>query len=283
VQRMLQGDGAVATVLGLLPSRVVTPDPKRRLVTRKEVVAEHFATAGAPLGHGFTADNRTTGTAYYVRDLSTAAGGATKPLRMIVLDTVNENGEADGSLDQAQFAWLKATLAAAPHRPTMIVSHHTGDTMGNPLVGTGGDVQPRVLGPDVIALLLAQPQVLLWVNGHTHLNAVTPRGATGRAGGFWEVTTASHIDWPQQVRTIEVADNRDGTLSVFGTIVDSAAAAVWNGSLSSPLALAALSRELSANDPQEADRPTAGVDGLRGAVRDRNVELLLPVPAGLLI
>lgn len=283
VDRMVQGDAAVLEVLALLPSRVVTPDPQRRLVTRKEVVAEHFSTTGSPVGHGFTAQNRTTGTAYYLRDLPTVTGGTKRPVRMIVLDTVNENGEADGSLDATQFAWLRTTLAAAPHRPTMIVSHHTGDTMGNPLVGTGGSAAPRVLGPQVVDLLLAHPQVLLWVNGHTHLNAVTPRAATGRAGGFWEITTASHIDWPQQVRTVELADNGDGTLSIFGTVVDSAAPVVWNGSLSSPLDLAALSRELSANDPQESARPTAGVDGLRGAARDRNVELLLPVPAGLVL
>ena len=36
---------------------------------------------------------------------------------------------------------------------------------------------------------------------------------------FWEVNTASHIDWPQQSRLAEIADNRDGTLSVIVTIV----------------------------------------------------------------
>ena len=281
VQRMIDGDAAA--VLGLLPVRAVTSDPRRRLVTRAQVVAEHFSTRGLPTGHGFTSANRAAGTAYYVHDLPTVAGGGKRPLRMVVLDSVNENGEADGSLDATQFAWLERTLAEQPNRPTMILSHHTSDTMGNPLLAAGGDPQPRVLGPQVVDLFLAHPQVLLWVDGHTHLNAVTAHPATGRAGGFWEVTTASHIDWPQQVRTVELTDNGDGTLSVFGTIVDSAATAVWDGTTTTPLALAALSRELAANDPQESARPDPAVDGLRGSARDRNVELLLPKPAGLVL
>lgn len=269
-----------AAIIGALPARAVTPDAQRRLISRTDFVAQHFTTSGAPAGHGLTATNRSDGTAYYVHDVTTRTG---RKLRLIVLDTVNENGEADGSLDAAQYVWLRTTLAAQPTRLTVIVSHHTGDTMDNPLVAAGGDATPRVLGQAVIDTLLASKQVVLWVNGHTHLNTVTPRPRTTGGGGFWEITTASHIDWPEQVRTIEIADNRDGTISIFGTVVDSAAAPVWNGRTDTPLALAALSRELAANDPQESARPDAGVDGLRGAKADRNVELLVPAPAGVLL
>jgi metallophosphoesterase (TIGR03767 family) len=291
VNRLLTGralsPALAGLVPGLLPGRRVTADPARRLVKRADVVAAHFHTTGSPVGHGFTAENRVDGTAYYVVDAPGATGAA--PIRMVVLDTVNENGEADGSLDARQFAWLLETLDAEPTRPTMIVSHHTGDTMGNRLFGFSGGFR-RVVGKTVIAALLARPQVILWVNGHTHENTVTPRRRQGD-GGFWEITTASHIDWPQQIRTIEVVDNGDDTLSVFGTIVDSAADAVWGGSIADPAALASLSRELAANDPQESPRvdevvtdPDGSdqvVDGLRGMKQDRNVELLLPKPAGV--
>jgi len=91
-------------------------------------------------------------------------------------------------------------------------------------------------------------------------------------GGFWELNTAAHIDWPQQSRIVEVVDNRDGTLSVFGTIVDHAGPASSGRSPSRPLALASLSRELSANDWQDR------TDDRRGGVNDRNVELVLPAP-----
>ena len=66
--------------------------------------------------------------------------------------------------------------------------------------------------------------MISYVSGHTHANRVDFfKGKKGR--GFWEINTASHIDWPEQSRTIEVMDNKDGTLSLFGTLLDSAAPA----------------------------------------------------------
>jgi metallophosphoesterase (TIGR03767 family) len=244
--------------------RAVTPDPDRRLLQRAEVVEEHFTTTGSPVGHGFTETNRADGTAYYTFDRGL--------LRFIVLDTVNPNGEANGSLDATQFAWLQEQLAAAAGRLVVIVSHHTADSMDNPLVGTGGDPEPRVLGDEVVAALLEHGNVVAWVNGHTHSNHVWAHERAG-GGGFWEINTASHIDWPQQARLIEVTDNRDGTLSIFATMVDHGAP--LSGSLDGPMGLAALARELAANDWQERDQDR------RGARTDRNVELLVEAPSFL--
>lgn len=284
LRRGMSGEDAVAgliagdeTVIPSMRTRTVTPDDARRLVTRAEVVDEHFVTTGAPLGHGFTAENRTAGTAYYAHEFAPRPGsGSSAGLLMIVLDTVDEHGGAAGSLDRTQFDWLVARLTERPDQPTMILSHHTSRSMTNDVTGPGE--RARVLGPQLVELLLRHPQVLTWVNGHTHRNTVRPHAAAsigGGAGGFWEITTASHIDWPQQLRAVEIADNRDGTLSLFGTLIDSAAPAAWSGSLDTTVALAALSRELSAND--------AGRDAEqhRGDADDRNVELLLPTPAGL--
>jgi hypothetical protein len=217
-----------------------------------------------------------------------------------VLDTVNPNGEADGSIDEDQLAWLEAHLLessrrylgtdgsvtdnpAGVDRLIVIFSHHTLGSMINPIVSVDSPGR-RVLGDEVKALLLRYPNVVLWVNGHTHVNAVIPHARTagsGAPGGFWEVNTASHVDFPQQARIVELANNRDGTLSVFGTIVDAAASLVPPGNPSTPAGLASLSRELAANDWQE--RPaTQGVagdpDGRRGMVEDRNVELIVPAP-----
>ena len=64
--------------------------------------------------------------------------------------------------------------------------------------------------------------MIAYVAGHTHANR--SRFFRGRHGhGFWQINTASHIDWPEQARLIEIMDNRDGTLSLFGTMLDSAA------------------------------------------------------------
>jgi metallophosphoesterase (TIGR03767 family) len=271
------------------PVTTVTPDADRHVLTRKETVEEYFRTTGRPRGHGFTDHNRKNGTAYYTFDRG--------QVTFITLDTVNPNGYADGSMDRAQVDWLEAQLrkrhsrflredgsvAGTSHEDRLVVlfSHHTIGSMNNPFV-EGADEQgpPRVLGDEVEALVLRYPNVVLWVNGHTHVNRVIPhkreRG-TGFPGGFWEVNTAAHIDWPEQARLVELVDNRDGTLSVFGTVIDSAAP-LRNRHTDSALHLASISRELSANDWQERGGVGNGVDGRRGAAEDRNVELVVAAP-----
>ena len=270
---------AVALQLAEGGRRLVTPDPQRRIVDRGTTIAEHFATTGTPVGHGFTAANRSAGTAYYRFDRG--------PVRGIVLDTVTSSGGPNGSLDPAQFAWLEAQLQAASgywlsptgevvrrkgnrDRYLMIFSHHTIGSMDNVSDGSG-----RLAGPQVRDLLLRYPNVIAWVNGHTHRNQVLPHArAAGSAvgGGFWEINTAAHIDWPQQSRIIELADNLDDTLSIFCTIVDHSGPISRPGRLTGTASLASLSRELSANDWTERS------DARRGDVTDRNVELLLPDP-----
>ena len=283
IEGFLRNDGTVLQHVEGAVVRDVTPDPARRFVSRKDVVQEHFATHGAPPGHGFTDANRTDGTAYYAFD-----AGA---VRCLVLDTVNDIGGANGSLDRKQFGWLEAELKAGsrryldaagkvvrqdlPDRLFVLFSHHTVATMDS---WFGDD---RVLGHTVRDLLLRFPNAILWVNGHTHINGVTahtrPPGAAV-PGGFYEIATASLIDWPQQARLIELADNGDGTLSVFATVVDTVAPPAYSWPSTEVLGLASLSRELAGNDWQSRARPAPGVDGRRGAVTDRNVELVIPAP-----
>lgn len=263
-------DGSIGTLLAtslLGPGvRPVTLDLNRRLLTRKEIVEEHFDTSGAPIGHGFTQSNRTDGTAYYSFDLG--------DFRMVVMDTVNPNGYADGSLDETQFDWIKSVIDATTDKAVLLFSHHTADTMMNPFVATGGDPGPRVLGAELVTYLLTKPQVIGWFNGHTHKNQIFSHVRSDGSGGFWEVNTASHADYPQQARIIEVANNADGTMSIFATVIDHAAPAGFDGDLDNPLSLAALSRELSANDPQNDRASHLGADDAR------NVELLVQAPPG---
>ena len=252
-----------------LPARTVTADPRRKVSERLETIAAHFTTTGTPVGHGFTAQNRTSGNAYYTFEASDRVLG-------IVLDTVNPGGLSNGSLDSVQLGWLKAQLAASADKIVVLFSHHTIATMNNTTLAAG-EQDPRILGPQVQQLLLQYPQVVLWVNGHTHVNAVfAHKRAAG--GGFWELNTASHIDWPQQSRLVEIVDNKDGTLSVFGTILDFAAPSPDPTKISTPAQLAALSRLLSANDWQERTGHSTTLDGRRGRLSDRNVELIVANP-----
>ena len=67
--------------------------------------------------------------------------------------------------------------------------------------------------------------MIAWVAGHSHVNDVRAVSARQAAAGFWSIRTAAEADWPQQNRLLEVMDNRDGTLSIFGTILDHASEA----------------------------------------------------------
>ncbi len=155
----------------------------------------------------------------------------------------------------------------------MLFSHHTISTMGNPFPDPAMPDDRRVLGDEVVAFLHRFPNVVAWVNGHTHANRVTPYpDPSGRTGGFWELNTAAHIDAPQQSRIVELVDNADGTLSIFGTLVDHGAPARAPRDDLSTLALASHARELAYNDPQ------ADLAHATGGPTDRNVELLITRP-----
>jgi metallophosphoesterase (TIGR03767 family) len=273
---LTEQDPAVLTALLAAPARTVTADAGRRPLTKREFMAEMFTTTGSPAGHGFAHDNVVSGKGYYAFD-----HGAY--LRCVVLDTMNPGGYADGSLDPVQFAWLEGELTAnaATGRLVVFFSHHTSGTMDNP-VPYPTDTGQRKNGADVVALLLRFPHVVLWVNGHTHRNDVLAHAGPG--GGFWEVNTAAHIDFPHQSRILEIVDNRDGTLSVFATIVDADAPLTVSSSASyaspsSARSLAALGRELGANDWQ--NRPADLNGGRRGPREARNVELLVKAPFDL--
>jgi len=76
------------------------------------------------------------------------------------------------AMSDRQVAWLRAELARRPAAPTIIFYHA-------PLAGTLSDYNAKVNTPNFVAqpaealreILAANPQVLLWVSGHTHTPA----------------------------------------------------------------------------------------------------------------
>jgi hypothetical protein len=149
-------------------------------------------------------------------------------------------------------------------------------------------VLPAEVNETIRCLLLRHPSVIAFVNGHEHNNridAVEPQSPTQE--GFWEINTASHIDWPQQSRVLDLVDNRDGTLSIITTIVDHAAPPEPGGpppkregsgeAADSHIRLASIARELTFNDHQASHSET-GEGGGRGTRDDRNVELVVRHP-----
>ena len=265
----------------------VPPDPDRKIISTAEYKQEIGGSHG--YRHVAAAERRASDgvAAYY--SFRPRAG-----IEMVSLDTVAEGGGQNGNLDDPQYQWLERTLATPQRarRLVIVYGHHTLGTMSNTRNDEqageceppkpGCDADPRRSTPlhrglraakTVRDLFLNYPNVIAYVAGHTHANRVD-LFRKGR-GGFWQINTASHIDWPQQSRLIEVMDNRDGTLSLFATILDHAApiatpapgtAAAGSTTTSST----SIGRVLAWNDPQN-DQPTP-------AAVDRNMELLLLDP-----
>jgi metallophosphoesterase (TIGR03767 family) len=247
----------------------VTADERRAPFGPAEFIAAHLAPSAlgaGPVGHGFSKDSVHTGIAYYSFVISPGVTG-------IALDSTNRAGFTHGSLGHAQFRWLEQTLHTGTANGDLFVlfSHHTTGTMDNPLPDPRNPSEQRHLGPELITLLQQFPNVLALVNGHTHSNSIRPRPGPTPARGFWEINTASHIEFPQQARIIDVCDNGDGTLSLFTTLIESAAPYQASYDDDSQPALAALYRELALNDLNY----TGSHDG---RPEDHNTELLLVNP-----
>jgi metallophosphoesterase (TIGR03767 family) len=260
IEGLADCDPSALAILDDAELRPVTADPDRRIISRAEFVAAHFGPSARPPGHGFGPEHQP----YYRFD--------TEAVTVLVLDTVDQYGGWEGSLDVEQLAWLQAELATADaeRRYVVLASHHPLARLVNDR--TDHAVGRRVLAEELAAVLVEHPSVVLWLNGHTHQTTITPHGS------WWEVTAPSLIDWPQQARLVELLRG-DGVLTVATTMVDHAGLAPWDGAIDEPLALAGLARELAANDWQW--RHTELEQHRRsGKRRERNALLYLPDPWG---
>ena len=252
---------------------------------------------GAGCGTSSAKENRASGgTASYY------SFAPRKGLRFISIDTVAEGGDSNGNVDHPQYRWLQrgAAQGGPPRRADRRLRppHARDDERDGAPTSSAGDCDdpgcdedPRRSTPlhlglgrnqSVRDLLLKVPNVIAYVAGHTHDNEVNLH-KRGRLS-FWEIVTASHIDWPQQSRTIELFDNADGTLSLFGTVLDhNAPAAVpppGPADAFTPAQLASLGRAIAWNDPQRPPKPASGEPNTvrAGTPADRNVELLIRDP-----
>lgn len=252
-----------------LGSRPVTPDPQRKLLEQRDFMTAHFTTQQnpGPVGHGFTKANLDSGRTYWSADVNPF-------VRAFGLDTCNQVAGPDGAVPESQFEWLRSELARArdEQKLALLFSHHNSFTLENE-AQLATAPERLVHADEFIEMLLEFENVVAWLNGHTHNNTITAHErATG--GGFWEITTASCVDFPQQQQVVELVDNQDGTLSLFTTALDHGAPTTWNGEYTTE-GLASLSRELAANN--WANKPLIRL----GSELDRNTELLLPAPFDL--
>ncbi len=258
----------------------VTPDERRMPFDTKGFVAAHLSEANTgpgPVGHGFTEANADGVDCFYTFPIAEGVTG-------ISMDTTTLAGLANGSIGKTQYDWLERTLRASSsvyydllgRRRTqqvtdelfVLFSHHTSDTMTNPLPDRRRPAELRYIGDILVTMLKRYPNVLAWVNGHTHYNKVRAHTSSSPERGFWEINTASHIDHPQMARCIEIVDNADGTMSLFTTLLEADSPYQVDHGDYSQAGLASLYRELSVNDLY-ADAANLGSEA------DRNVELLV--------
>jgi hypothetical protein len=302
-------DNAVALPAGLAPGPCSTGG----------WIHQHFRTTGTPIGHGFAPSDPADCAKYgsdgaACRQASSRLGpGLGRPpqavanhdgyyafipkpgLRFVVLDTItDECGTpvcSEGSVDDAQFRWLRDQIeaAAAAGQYVIVFSHHTLRTIRFP--SSDGTEQPEHFGEKVDRrggqplppsppgstleeLYCEHPNVLAHVSGHEHENYVERHGCArdtpptpGANPVFWHISTAAHIDYPQQARMIELVDD-GGQLEFVLTMLDHEGAPNPGQGNATPSIqrLSSIARELAYNDYQ-------GARGARGGRQDRNVIL----------
>lgn len=242
-----------------MPPEIDLNEAAELFVTRPEAFTRGATVpvAADPARHPFTAKDflraNRLDRADYVHD--------TAAVRFVFLDTACPAGSADGCVDEGQFAWLEAELEDAGERRVVLVTHHGLDSLTNRRPHPDG-ASPAVDPARLLATLNGSPSVVLWLNGHVHLNHVRARGT------FWEVTTGSLVDWPCQARLLELVEIAGGRLAIACTMVDHDSPLDPGEALESGQ-MAALHRELAGNVPGQ------GFGSRRtGTELDRNVILL---------
>ena len=243
----LRGDYAdfLAALVASPYVRQVTADPAAGSPPRRDRRGA-LTTTGTPVGHGFTESNRADGTAYYTFDRGL--------LRFVVLDTVNPNGEADGSLDADPVRLAGASSGRRPAEWSWSPVTTPLSSMDNPLVGTGGPRQRRRAtgsrrrGEGAAALPPRRSSPRSAVTHRNQVWARRTRTAPAASGRSTPPLTSTGRSSPG---CIEVTDNRDGTLWIFATMLDHSGPVAYGGRTADPLVLAGLARELAANDWQQ--------------------------------
>ena len=159
-------------------------------------------------------------------------------LRLIVLDLARRAGGSGGLVRPDQPGWLNSRLASSGRRWVIVVSHQ-------PLESSDG-------GELLLSLLDDDPRVIAALSGHTHRNAIAPRGH------YWLISTASLIDYPQQARALRVVKTAGGGVAIQTWMLDHTP----DGDLGR------IARQLAYIDAQ-GGRPK----GFAGGRLDRNVTL----------
>ena len=244
----------------------VFPDPMREVIDREQIVTMLRAdtvTSPGPVGHGYnTVPSDFSLGANYTYDIVPGV------LRMVAIDTSDITGGQSGvitmnmmdnfivpALEQAATDGVMVILAT--HHSTLAMDIYEGESSSTPIPGA-------IESAAIEARIAQYPQVIAWLVGHDHNNRIRAvPGADAEHPGYWEIMTSAIADYPSQGRTIEIVDNGNGTLSIFGVLVD------WE----SHNCMERRARRLT-----QMEWISAWWNAVSLQPQDHNVELVIPVP-----
>jgi metallophosphoesterase (TIGR03768 family) len=237
--------GAIAYVgaQGLYPTPPqVVADPNRRSLSLSQWMKEFFNTTTQPAGHGFTPEMAAQGFAcyhFYPR--------ADVPVKIIVLDDTDKTGGAFGALDTKRYNWLVNELETGQANDELMIIcahiplHAYAQKPPNPynpqqpfdyqapftyleLWNENSYLNENISEQQLLDTLHSYPNLVMWIAGHVHRNAITPQpnGDPADGIGLWEVETPSLRDYPQQFRVFQILCNNNDTISIFVLDVDPA-------------------------------------------------------------
>ena len=253
--------------LGNIPPTMLENFTDLDFLNKQEFIQKHFPIknhpqSGAAFGSqakGFDFNTVPNGNLSAVRGyyaftaippVSGVGGRSTQPgIRFYVLETSRAAGKALGHVGPDQLRWLKKELEEHPRFLSIVVSHHP---IGH--IEEGGE--------DLLNLLLDQSQVVALLCGHDHRHCIRAFSNELRPGsGFWQIQTASLIDYPQQGRILEIFDRGNGTGAIRTFVFNQQAKGQ-------------LGENARASFRSAAEETFDG----SGSAQDRNVELLFQMP-----
>jgi len=175
----------------------IIADDARAVLSQESMLS---AVAGSGDGHGIDDEVIARGKANYTFDVEGTA------LRFVVLDSsAFDAGGSDGLIREGDVdSFLRPALDAAEGdaKVVVVVSHHASASFA-PVVD---DAYSEA---DFRALLGEYNNVLMHLAGHSHVHSaefVAPMDGHG----YWEVITSALLDYPNQMRVIEIHDQNNG-------------------------------------------------------------------------